>query len=83
MKEKAESLNARVTRLEKSMASAFRAIDALADKEAKVDDVLVVLSEAQIRMTETQAKLAESQTVLGERIDKLVSAIGELIRRTG
>jgi len=114
-----ESLNTRVARLEESMGRAFAAIEALTEKEKKLDDVLVVLTEAQIatqqsfaetdkrfaetdkRFAETDKRFAEtdrrfretdqriealaqrltdSHIQLGERIDKLVSAIGELIR---
>ena len=65
----AETLNTRVTRLEKAMAE-------LAEKHAQLDDLVKVLVDAQIK-TETRFQ----QT--GERIDKLVSAIGELIRHNG
>jgi len=65
----AETLSTRVTRLEKAMAE-------LAEKDAQLDDLVKVLLDAQIK-TETRFQ----QT--GERIDKLVSAIGELIRRNG
>jgi hypothetical protein len=53
---------------------AFTAIEALADKQAKVDDTMALLADAQVR-------LAESQIKTGERIDRLTSDIGEFIRR--
>jgi flagellar hook-basal body complex protein FliE len=68
-----ETLNARVTRLENLMGRAFTAIEALADKEARLDDVLATLTEAQIR---TEERFQRTD----ERIDKLVSAIGEMLR---
>ena len=76
-----ESVEERVARLEESMASAFRAIEALTEKEAKLDEVIVLLTEAQI---ETQKKFQETDERFrrtDERIDKLVSAIGEFLRR--
>jgi galactokinase len=68
-----ETLNARVTRLENLMGRAFTAIEALADKEARLDDLLATLTEAQIR---TEERFQRTD----ERIDKLVSAIGEMLR---
>ncbi len=58
------------------MGRAFVAIDALADKQARLDDVLVLLTEAQIK---TEERFRETDG----RIDKLVSAIGEFIRASG
>jgi galactokinase len=72
----ADNLDARIDRLETAMERAFVAIDALADKEAKLDDVLVLLTEAQIK---TEERFQETDV----RIDKLVSAIGEFIRVSG
>ena len=90
----ADSLNARVDRLEEAMQSAFKSIDALADKQAKLDDLAVLLVEAQIktqeRFLETDRRFEETERILREsgerldaRIDKLVSAIGEFIRISG
>src|SRR5881397_863985 len=45
----ADNLNTRVSQLEESMARAFRAIEALADKEEKLDDALTALIEAQLK----------------------------------
>jgi predicted nucleic acid-binding Zn-ribbon protein len=77
----AETLNTRVTRLENLMGR-------LAEKQEKLDDVLVLLTEAQIkteeRFQETDRRFRETDERFrqtGERIDALVSAIGELIRR--
>lgn len=49
----AEKLSARVDRLEEYMQRAFTSIDALAEKEKKLDDVLVLLTEAQIKTEES------------------------------
>jgi DNA repair ATPase RecN len=49
--------NTRVTSLEESMRRAFTAIEALTEKEKKLDDVLVLLTEAQIA---TQQSLQET-----------------------
>jgi flagellar hook-basal body complex protein FliE len=68
-----ETLNTRVARIEEFMGRAFTAIEVLAEKEARLDDVLVTLSEAQIK---TEERFQRTD----ERIDKLVSAIGELLR---
>jgi hypothetical protein len=77
---KRETLTTRVDRVE-------RWIEVLAEKQAKLDDVLVVLTEAQIKLTQAQnqdrAEARERERRLDERIDKLVGAIGELIRRNG
>ncbi|MGC9950407.1 MAG: hypothetical protein ABSF64_28920 [Bryobacteraceae bacterium] len=86
-----ESLNTRVTSLEESMLRVFTALDALTEKEKKLDDVLVLLTEAQIatqqqfqetdrRIEALAQKLTESHMQLDERIQNLVSAIGEFIR---
>ncbi len=90
----AEKLSARVERLENLMG-------VLADKQSKLDDVLVLLTEAQIRteerfqktderfqktderIAEIRADMRESSRAVDERIDKLVSAIGEMMRRNG
>jgi chromosome segregation ATPase len=70
----AESLNTRVTSLEESMRRVFTALDALTEKEKKLDDVLVLLTEAQIateqRFQETDRRFQETNT----RIDKLVES---------
>jgi anti-sigma factor ChrR (cupin superfamily) len=75
-----ETFNTRVTRLEEYMGRAFNAIEALADKQAKLDDVLATLTEAQIKTEERLQETGERFRETGERIDKLVSSIGELIR---
>ena len=106
------SLEERVTALEESERRAWRAIEALAGKEAKVDDSLTLLIEAQIRteerfsqtdaqmaetgrllreqmaetrqlLRETDARGLERSRQLDERIEKLVIAIGEFLRRNG
>jgi vacuolar-type H+-ATPase subunit I/STV1 len=86
-----ENVNARVNRLEESMGRAFTAIEALAEKQERLDDVLVLLTEAQIkteerfketaeRMREIDQRSRERDRYLDERVDKLVSAIGEMLR---
>jgi chromosome segregation ATPase len=54
--EVADNLNSRVATLEESMRRAFAAIEALADKQAKLDDALATLLDAQIRLQEEQIK---------------------------
>jgi predicted translin family RNA/ssDNA-binding protein len=82
-----EKLSTRVERVE-------RLIEVLAEKQAKRDDVLVLLTEAQIkteeRFRETDERFRrtderfrrtdERLSQTDERIDKLVSAIGEMLR---
>jgi hypothetical protein len=63
----AETLNTRVTRLEKLMAE-------VAEKQSHLDDLVRVLFDAQIK-TEERFRRTD------ERVEKLVSAIGEFIRR--
>jgi len=81
-------LDTRVTNLEESMRRAFAAIEALSEKEKKLDDVLVVLTEAQIatqqslqeterRFQETDRRFQETDRRFREtdaRIDKLVES---------
>jgi predicted transcriptional regulator len=82
------TLNTRVTSLEESMGRVFTAIEALTEKEKKLDDVLVLLTEAQIatqqsfqeterRFQETDRRFQETDRRFREtdaRIDKLVEA---------
>ncbi len=69
-----QTLNTRVTSLEESMRRAFIAIEALSEKEKKLDDVLVVLAEAQIAtqqsMQETERRFQETD----RRMDELVES---------
>jgi len=76
------------------MRRAFIAIEALTEKEKKLDDVLVVLAKAQIAtqqsMQETERRFQETDKRFEEtdrrgreidaRIEKLVIAIGEMLR---
>ena len=107
-----EKLSTRVDQLEENERRAWKAIGALAKKQEKLDDALVVLLEAQAkteerfqeigqemnegfremregfretkeRFRETDARIASLGRDLDERIAKLVSAIGELVRRDG
>jgi chromosome segregation ATPase len=59
------TLNTRVTSLEESMRRAFTAIEALTEKEKKLDDVLVLLTEAQIAtqqsFEETERRFQETE----------------------
>jgi hypothetical protein len=75
----AKDLNTRVA--EDSQGRAWAAIEALADKEAKIDDTLVLLTEAQIKLAQAQQATETRFQETDARIDKLVSAIGELIQR--
>jgi hypothetical protein len=65
------------------MRRAFTPIESLTEKENKLDDVLVLLTEAQIA---TQQSFQETDRTderfvqIGERIENLVSAIGALLR---
>lgn len=77
----ADNLNVRVARLEESMERAFTAIEALAEKEAKLDDALAALVEAQIQSQQAQIKTEQRFQQTDERIEKLVIAIGESLRR--
>jgi len=58
-----------ITRVERR---AWAAIEALAEKQAKLDDVLATLAESQVR---TKERFRETDA----RIEKLVSAIGEFL----
>jgi hypothetical protein len=79
----ADNLNVRVARLEESMERAFTAIEALAEKEAKLDDALTALIEAQIQSQQAQTKTEQRFQQTDARIEKLVIAIGEFLRRNG
>ena len=65
------------------MRRAFTPIESLTEKENKLDDVLVLLTEAQIA---TQQSFQETDRTderfvqIGERVENLVSAIGALLR---
>ena len=58
-----------ITRVERC---AWAAIEALAEKQAELDDVLATLAESQVR---TKERFRETDA----RIEKLVSAIGEFL----
>ena len=68
-----ETLNTPVTRLETVMAE-------LAERQLELDAMVKVLLDSQIK---TDQRFRETDQRLDERIEKLVSAIGELIRRNG
>jgi hypothetical protein len=53
----------------------------LAEKQAKLDDTVLLLTDAQIKTQEQFRETDRRFRETDERIDKLVSAIGELIRR--
>ena len=63
----AETRGTRVTRLEKSMAEMAEKVNILLDAQIKTE---ARFQEVGVRFQET-----------GERIDKLISTVGELIRR--
>ena len=68
----AETLNTRVTRLEKAMAE-------MAASEVRRDNALAHLAEVR---AQDQTEAREREKRIDERIERLVSAIGEYIRRT-
>ena len=69
----AETVNERITRLEYLMG-------VLAEKQARLDDVLVVLTEAQIKTEERFRETDQRFRDADARIEKLVVAIGEFLR---
>jgi len=69
----AETVNQRITRLEYLMG-------VLAEKQARLDDVLVVLTEAQIKTEERFRETDQRFRDADARIEKLVVAIGEFLR---
>ncbi|MGA2740779.1 MAG: hypothetical protein ABSG65_25500 [Bryobacteraceae bacterium] len=69
----AETVNVRVTRLEYLMG-------VLAEKQAKLDDVLVVLTDAQIKTEERFRETDQRFRDTDARIEKLVVAIGKFLR---
>ena len=66
----AETLNARVTRLENTMADLTAKISALADAQIRTENVIA----------DSRKEAAERERRVDERIEKLVVAVGELIR---
>jgi hypothetical protein len=70
----------RLTRLE-------GVVEKLADNQSRLDEALVTLAEAQIesvRQNELRAKQNDARAKqLEDRLDKLVSAIGGFIGKTG
>ena len=73
----ADELNPRVERLEEAERRAWAAIERLADKQERLDDVLVTLTESQIALTNQVTTLSKETD---RRIADSVHAIGELIR---
>lgn len=76
----AETLNTRVTRLEDAMAK-------LAESQARMDNALAHLAEVQAQAAVDRegdrAEAREREKRIDERIEKLVLAIAELVRRDG
>jgi hypothetical protein len=72
-----DDLNTRVERLEEAERRAWAAIERVADKQDRLDDVLVTLTESQVALNH-QVTILSRET--DRRIADLVSAIGELIR---
>jgi hypothetical protein len=75
-----ETLNTRVTSLEESMRRVFTALDALTEKEKKLDDVLVLLTEAQIAtqqsFQETERRFQETDKRFQET-DRRIEALAQ------
>jgi predicted transcriptional regulator len=78
------TLNTRVTSLEESMRRAFASIESLSEKEKKLDDVLVILAEAQIatqqQFQETDRRFQETERRFQEtdrRIEVLAQRLTE------
>ena len=74
------TLNTRVTSLEESMGRVFTAIEALTEKEKKLDDVLVLLTEAQIatqqQFQETERRFQQTDRRFQET-DKRIEALAQ------
>jgi hypothetical protein len=84
----ADDLNARVDRLEEHERHIWAVLDALAVKQQQIDEVLAIIADAQVenerRFRETDERFRQTDERFrrtDERIDKLVSAIGEYIRK--
>ena len=69
----AETLSTRVTRLERAMAE-------IAEKHSRLDDLVSVLMDAQIKTEKRFQQTDERFQQTDERIGKLVSAIGDFMR---
>jgi hypothetical protein len=76
----AETLNTRVTRLEKTMTELAASQVRLTNAQAHFAEVQAQ-GEGQIR--EMKKEALERERRVDERIDKLVSAIGEFTRKNG
>jgi predicted nucleic acid-binding Zn-ribbon protein len=76
----AETLNTRVTRLEKAMTE-------MAKAQTRLDNALAHLAEVQAQdesdIRQMKKEALEREKRIDERIEKLVIAIGELIHRNG
>jgi predicted nucleic acid-binding Zn-ribbon protein len=75
----AETLNTRVTRLEKTMEEIAGTTKILLDAQIKTE---ARFQETEVRFQEIRREADEREKRLDERIEKLVSAIGELIARS-
>jgi chromosome segregation ATPase len=86
-----DKLSARLERLEESEQRAWAAIEAVADRQASLDNALAAVAESLVRLAEAQIKTDEHIREtdarverLGRetdaRIEKLVSAMGEFLR---
>ncbi len=75
-----DSLDKRIDSPEENERRAWAAIESLADKQEKLDDLVVQVLEAQAAADQRAERRGRA---VDERIDKLVSAIGELIRTRG
>ena len=78
----AEKINSRVTRLEKAMIQMAKSQTKF---QTRVDKTLIRLDNAMAHLAEVQAQdqteARRREKRIDERIEKLVSAIGEFIRR--
>lgn len=73
MPQKKETVNTRVTRLEESMI-------AMAEAQIRMNNALTYLAEMR---AQDQTEAREREKRIDERIEKLVTAIGQLIQKNG
>jgi DNA anti-recombination protein RmuC len=73
----AEKLSVRVERLEESERRVWTVLESLADKEAKLDDALVVLADAQIK---TQTRIEDLTRSMKDGFERTDARFEELMR---
>ncbi|MGO4879489.1 MAG: hypothetical protein ACLP59_01545 [Bryobacteraceae bacterium] len=80
-----EKLSTRVERLEESEKRAWAAIEAVADRQAALDNALAMMADSMTRLAEAQirtdARVEKLSRETDARIERLVSAIGEFVRK--